>query len=551
MNERLGALSARYWEWQVENDSQASLAAGKPVERLRPVSESEAAADAAFGRSVLGSLADIEVEHLSAEERVTAAMLRHHAQMLVEAEAFFWHEPRLTPYAQPFQWIAPVFTTFAFASAADCERYRGLLDDYRCVIESLAVFADEQQRRGFSMPRPEVAPSAAQLEAYCTPQGRAFLIPAQSRLNALPAGIAQTFRDEAFRAVEERIAPAFAHLRSRLGETYAQTAPEGVGLRQYSGGEAFYAHLIRRNTTLDLASSRIHELGITELERIGERLEEIRGRLGLGGGLAEFYAHLRNEPRFFLANAQEMRDRLDAYAGRAMQRVPEFYGKLPSAPCRVEQLPGERAGAQTFGYYQSPTPDAPFGTYYFNGSHPATTSMLSAGSLMLHELVPGHHLQIALQRENGALPEFRRFSFMSAFCEGYAEYAAELGFEMGMYEDPYDEAGRLMLDAMISTRLVVDTGMNALGWTLDQARRFMASQTLLSDREIASESLRYSCDLPAQALAYKIGQTAILELREEARRRYGRFFDIRAFHDWLLSHGAVTLDALREALVAQ
>jgi uncharacterized protein (DUF885 family) len=160
-------------------------------------------------------------------------------------------------------------------------------------------------------------------------------------------------------------------------------------------------------------------------------------------------------------------------------------------------------------------------------------------------------LQIALQRENGALPEFRRYTFMTAFCEGYAEYAAQLGFEMGMYEDPYDEAGRLMLDAMISTRLVVDTGMNALGWTLDQARRFMASQTLLSDREIASESLRYSCDLPAQSLAYKIGQTAILELREEARRRYGRFFDIRAFHDWLLGHGAVTLDALREALIAQ
>lgn len=551
MNEQLRALCDRYWQWALESDVHAALAAGKPVERLRPISEEIASGDAAFGRTLLADLDRLPAGALSADERISVAMLRHHSQMLVEAAPFYWHEPRVTPYAQPFQWVAPVFTSFRFTSGGDLERYRSLLEDYRNLVESAADFALGQRARGLHMPFPEVGPSRAQIAAHCTPEGRAFLIPAASRLNGLSAQAVQRFSDAAAEAVHGGIAAAFARLLEALGSDYAHDAPQRVGLGQYAGGDAFYAHLIRRSTTLDLPAERIHELGIVELERIGERLETIRERLNFPGDLEAFYAHLRTDRRFFASSAQEMGSRLDAYVERAAARVPEFFGKLPAAAWQVQQLPDALAGAQTFGYYQPPAADLPAGTYYFNGSSPAESSMLCAASLMLHELVPGHHLQIALQQENADLPAFRRYGFTTSFCEGYAEYAAELGFEMGMYAEPYEEAGRLLQDAMISARLVVDTGLNRLGWTLEQARVFMARQTMLSAAEIEKETLRYSCDLPAQALAYKIGETAILEVREAARGRYGRFFDLRAFHDWLLGLGAVTLDALREAVSQQ
>lgn len=544
MNAAIDELGRRFWAYRLDTDVFACLESGTPVSRLRAVTPEERAADAAFARETMGALEAIDAQALEEQDALTAAVLRAAARDTLDAEPFYWHERRLGPYAEPFQWLAPAFTTFGFASRADADRYRSLLEDAANLAGSLADFARGQAVRGLAMPHVEIDAAVAHYCAHATPEASAYFIPSLERLSALPDEAARELRENAERAVRDRILPALQRLTGELDGPYREAAASGAGLGHYKDGEAFYASLIRRNTSLDLTADRIHVTGITELERIGEELERIRERVGFAGDAAAFHAHLRADTRFFAADADEMLAKLESYSQRAAQAVPAFFGALPRAPWQIRPLPDALAKAQTFGYFQPPTAGEPFGTYFFNGSHPETTSLISAAALVLHELVPGHHLQIALQMENETLPPVRRYASNTAFCEGYADYAAQLGFEMGIYADPYEEAGRLMQDAFMSARLVVDTGMNVLGWSLEQARAFMAAQTMLSEKEIETETLRYSCDLPGQALAYKIGELAILQTRDRAKERYGARFDVRAFHDWLLGNGSVPLEAL-------
>ncbi|MFO0452845.1 MAG: DUF885 domain-containing protein, partial [Pseudomonadota bacterium] len=216
----------------------------------------------------------------------------------------------------------------------------------------------------------------------------------------------------------------------------------------------------------------------------------------------------------------------------------------------VRRLDPAAEGSMTFGYYQAPTRAEPTGEYRFNGSRLEERSLMFAAPIIYHELVPGHHFQVALQIENERIPPFRRafgmFFGFNAYTEGWAEYAAELAGEMGLYDDPYDRLGRLMLDAFLSVRLVVDPGMNYFGWSLEQARQYMRDNTFQSETEIRSETLRYSTAIPGQALGYKIGHRVLDELRTAVRTRHGEAFDIRAFHDAVLDGGAMPMTVLQE-----
>ncbi len=224
--------------------------------------------------------------------------------------------------------------------------------------------------------------------------------------------------------------------------------------------------------------------------------------------------------------------------------MDRFFGRKPVAPYGVRRLEPQLEPGQTFGYYQVPTATDPAGYYRYNGSSLSDRSLLNAGALIYHELVPGHHFQINLTYENKGIPQFRRESFDTAFTEGWGDYASHLAGEMGMYADPYDRYGRLSMEMFISVRLVVDTGMNALGWSRDRAIAYMKENLMETDTQIASETLRYSCDIPGQALAYRMGSNRILELREQARTALGPKFDIRAFHDWILGSGSLPMTTL-------
>jgi len=285
---------------------------------------------------------------------------------------------------------------------------------------------------------------------------------------------------------------------------------------------------------------------LREIARIRRELDAVREEIGFRGSLADFRRFLKTDARFFAKTPEEVAARLMSHVRRIEPQVPRFFASTPKAPYGVKRLDPEFEDGTTFGYFQVPTATDPAGTYYFNGSKLDERNLLHAAALIAHELVPGHHFQLGLQNENESLPMIRRVYEETAYGEGWAEYAGWLGTEMGLYDDPYDRAGRLMMDAMLSTRLVVDTGMNALGWPRRDAAELMREHTMLSETEIGTETLRYAVDMPAQALAYKIGSLKMIELRELAQRELGPHFDVRRFHGWIIGSGSLPLPLLEE-----
>jgi uncharacterized protein (DUF885 family) len=287
---------------------------------------------------------------------------------------------------------------------------------------------------------------------------------------------------------------------------------------------------------------------VSEVERLEGELDAVRAAVGFQGSREEFHRYLRTDPRFFEASPEAINARLARHVAKIEPHIDDYFARKPAAKYGVQRLDPSLEGAMTFGYYKQPEPDDPRGLYYFNGSKPGERNLLFGLALMAHELVPGHHFQIARQAENQSLPPLRRETYDTAFVEGWGEYAAALGLDMGIYDDPYDRAGRLMMDMMLSSRLVVDTGMNALGWPRERAMQYLREHSMMSETEIATETLRYSADIPAQALAYKIGSLRMMALRKRAQERLGDRFDIRQFHEWVLANGSMPLQVLEQVV---
>lgn len=545
--ERLDALASRYWKYELATSYAMQMQARMPVRRLRAPTLQAAQEDGRFGASVLRELSSINAERLDHQRWLTYRALQYDAQGLVGDAKYYWYGQQITPYGQQFPYMLPIFSSYRFTSPEDGKEYIALLRDVAQYTRALQTLASGQHDRGIILPGIETGAAVATLSAYAAPAERNPFMVQANRLKALPSADAAALQRDIRAELESGLLPAIHTLIAYLNGPYRAGAPTGVGQSQYPGGRAYYAYMVSRSTTLDLTPQQIHAIGLREVARLNREIDAVRREMGFKGNLAAFRRYLKSDPRFFATSGSEIGDRLEGFVTRAARKIPAYYDHLPRAPYGVAPLPANLAGAQTFGYYDRPTPAIPRGTYRYNGSHPQGTWLPESGAIIMHELIPGHHFQIALQQENTALPPVRRYDMsVTAFVEGYAEYASQLGFDMGMYRDPYDRIGRLMLDMMISCRLVVDTGMNGMGWSLERARQYLRENTIMADNQIATETLRYSTDLPAQALAYKLGELTMLQLREEAKARMGSQFDIRAFHRWLIGSGTMTLSTLRE-----
>jgi uncharacterized protein (DUF885 family) len=368
-----------------------------------------------------------------------------------------------------------------------------------------------------------------------------------SRLEKFYPEGAQAFQGQVLKTLETSVNPALEALAAVLDSPeYRKAAPERVGVGQYPGGQEAYRYLVRLHTSLEATPEEIHQRGLDEVARLNGRLEEIRAKAGFEGDLEAFRQFLKTNSRFFVKTPDEVAERLMASVHRIEPRIKDFFLHTPKAPYGVARLEPELEGSITYGYYRQPAPGRPEGDYMFNGSKLDERSMLPAAALIYHELIPGHHFQISLQLENGGLPGFRKNSYPTAYVEGWAMYSSGLAEEMGGYPDPYDLAGWIAQDLFLSSRLVVDTGMNALGWTREQAIDYMKRNTLESETQIGTETLRYAVDIPAQALAYKMGSGKIRELRARAERELGAKFDLRRFHDTVLGSGAMPMSVLEK-----
>ena len=545
----LDALADKYWQRELQDDYSLRAQIGKPIDTIRAVTLDNAQDDAQFGQSVLDALKQIDASKLDHDRWLTYRTLDYLANNDVAEAKFFWLQQQATPYAGGSQLgeLNNVFSDFTFAGSNDAARYVKLLHEYAALVRSLGALLEGQHQRGIVLPNVETDAAQAVFEGYAQPDSGAGLVPDPARLKSLGAPEAATLRAQASSIVAQEVAPAFQQIVAYLKGAYRIGAPAGVGLHQYPGGDEYYRHLIYNYTTRSIEPEKLHALGLAEVEKLNAKLDGIRRETGFKGDLRAFKHFLATDPQFFVKTTAQFGQRLEVYMHRAEAVVPQYFSKTPKAPYGVEPLPQALAGAQTFGYYDQPTAARPSGRYLYNAWHPERTSALGAGALICHELIPGHHFQIALQQENSALPDVRHYDFSEAgFLEGWGEYASQLCWDMGVYVTPYDRAGRVMQDLMVSTRLVVDTGMNALGWSRERAMQFMRDNLTLSEAQIASESLRYSTDIPGQALAYKTGELTMLQLREHARAELGSSFDIRRFHSWVIDSGSMTLDTLAQ-----
>lgn len=509
--ESLKEIADAYWHHRLETDVELQLKFGLPTRHLPDVSFAHAESEAEFARSILKRLDSLAATQLTEDDRLSLEILRWENQATVDGLPYFWYRFQITPYALRNLGISQVFT---MQKLSDAERSR-LLAEVPRVVDQITEVMRQQRERGIVLPKAEVPYAKRAIEG----------------LNQSVGG-----------------APSLQRLADSISEADASDA---VGLHQYPGGDAAYRFFIRERTTVDLTPDAIHQLGLREVERINSEMQKVRDATGFKGTQAEFNQFLRTDSRFFAKTPDEVGERLTAYLHKIEPHVPRFFSAVPKARYDVQRLNPSMEGGITFGYYQQPTATDPIGHYNYNGSRLNERNLLFAPALIAHELIPGHHFQITRQEENESLPPFRRENFDTAYIEGWGEYAAALGNDMGIYSDPYDRYGRLMMDMMLSVRLVVDTGMNALGWSRERAAAFMRENTLLSETEIATETLRYAVDMPAQALAYKIGSLKMMELRKKAQEQLGPRFDIRQFHEWIIANGSMPLPILERHVAAE
>lgn len=376
--------------------------------------------------------------------------------------------------------------------------------------------------------------------------------PFYDRFRAIPetvdADVADALRGEARAVIADVVVPAYGRFLNFVENEYLPASFPEVGAWQLPDGKTFYANQVADYTTTDLTADEIHEIGLSEVARIRAEMEAIRVELGFDGDLDALFGFMRTDPQFYYQDPQDLLDAYRAFSKRMDPELVKLFGKIPRAPYGVKPIPEISAPDTTTAYYNRPAADGSRpGWYYVNLYRPETRPKYEIPALSLHEAVPGHHFQIALAQELGDLPRFRRYGGFTAFIEGWGLYAESLGEEMGFYDDPYDKLGQLTYEMWRAVRLVVDTGMHHKRWTRQQAIDFFKANAPKSEHDIINEIDRYIA-WPGQALAYKIGELKIKELRARAQDRLGEDFDIRSFHDELLSAGALPLDILERRM---
>jgi len=367
---------------------------------------------------------------------------------------------------------------------------------------------------------------------------------------AVPENERERLREAGRAAIRDAVIPAYRDFLAFMRDEYIPHARATIAAADLPGGRELYAFEVRHFTTLDLTPEAVHAIGLREVERIHGEMLGVMRQVAWKQGLPEFLEFLRSDPRFYARTPEELLKDAAYIAKRMDGKLPSLFKVLPRQPYGVEPVPADIAPKYTGGRYNgAPLDGHRAGTYWVNTFALDTRPLYNLEALTFHEAVPGHHLQIALQKELGGLPDFRRFVYVDAFGEGWGLYSEWLGLEAGFYQDPYSNFGRLSYEMWRACRLVVDTGIHAMGWSRQRAIDFLAANTALSHHEIETEIDRYIA-WPGQALAYKMGEMKIKELRHAAEAALGQRFDVRDFHDAVLRNGTVTLPILERQVRA-
>lgn len=542
----------RHWQWVLEQYPERRLEYGdrsgnalwtdRSLEAFRSRYEDE-------GRFI-SELERIEPATLSADGRINRAMLLRQLRSNRSEFEDGLHLIALDMRSGPQHWHSMV----EYLPMESEQDLRDWLTRLRALPEQLAHYQallSEGLDKGRTQAQIVMSRVPAQIrtlldgDASDSPFFRAFVALPEH----LEASQQDAFQAEACRVITEEINPAFAELLAFLEDRYLPVARK-PGIGSLPGGKQVYARLAQHFTTTNMTPDEIHEIGLREVARIRGEMEAVIAEVGFEGDITEFNTFLRTDPQFYYDSPEALLEGYQAVSKRLDPGLVKLFGKLPRAPYGVRPIPDEEAPDTTTAYYMRPAIDGSRpGWYYVNLYQPEVRPKFEMEVLSVHESVPGHHLQIALAQELTGLPEFRRNGGFTAFIEGWGLYSERLGYDMGLYTDPYSRYGQLVYDMWRAVRLVVDTGMHYFGWDRQHAIDYFLSNAAKTEADIINEIDRY-IGWPGQALAYKIGQLKMLELRGEAEVALGDQFDIRAFHDEMLGAGALPLDVLEERMDA-
>jgi uncharacterized protein (DUF885 family) len=546
-------LLDEHWEWQMATHPLWASSMGDrrfntewPDRRLDAIERHQK-----DRRDFLRRLYAIDREMLSTDDQLNYEMFRRQLQDEVDAFQFNDH---LMPFSHFGGIQNPENQTnqLPLDTIEDFEDWISRIEKLDEVIDQEMKLAEEGRKRSVMPPKILMQRILDQLAlqivefAHDSP----LFVAIDEMPDTFAAADRERLRARATDALEDQVLPAYKKLERYFNQKYLPAARDSIGLSAAPNGSAWYGHLTRSYTTTRMTPDDIHRLGLEEVNRIRGEMMDVIKEVSFDGSFKEFLEFLRTDPQFYYDTPEELYEAYLATSKRIDPELVNLFGKLPSMPYGVKPIPDSIAPDVTTAYYTGPAADGSrAGIYWVNLYRPEVRPKYEIEVLSVHEAMPGHHLQIALQQELIELPMFRRFMWFTAFVEGWGLYSERLGYELGLYKDPYSRFGQLTYDMWRAVRLVVDTGMHHKGWTRQQAIDFFKDNAAKAEHDIVNEIDRY-IGIPGQALAYKIGQLKISTLREQAEIELGDEFDIKAFHDELLGAGALPLDLLEQRMDA-
>ena len=502
-----------------------------------------------FETGTLERLLAIDRDALDAERQTSYDVLRFRLETSIAGERFPDHLAPMNQFssaAASFIRLGSGSGTHPFDTVRNYEEFLGRVDGFVVYVDQAIANMRDGIGQGVTQPRILMEKFLPQLESQLVERAEdsGFYAPVTNMPESFPAADRERIAASYRAAIEDRILPAFRRLHGFVADEYVGAARESVGLLDLPDGKAWYAHKVRSYTTTDMGPDEIHQVGLDEIARIHDEIRGVIAAIGFEGDLAEFFEYVYSDPEYFFDEREALIAAYRDMSADIQARVPALFTTFPKTPFEVRPVEPFREQTASKGSYQRGSPDGSRpGIFYANTYKVETRPKWDMKSLFLHEAIPGHHFQLSLMQENGALPDLRRYTSFTAYTEGWGLYAEHLGRELGAYENPMDLFGALNAELWRSIRLVSDTGIHAKGWTRQQVLDFMHANAAVSESRAVQEAERFMA-YPGQALAYKTGQLKMLQIRRDVQRRLGDRFDVRAFHAELLDGGALPLKLL-------
>jgi uncharacterized protein (DUF885 family) len=545
---RLHQLFADEWESRMRENPLFATQCGdhRYNDRLPTVSEKDSQRRLTQARVFLKRLQEIDRDALTSGEQLDYDIFEREVRDRIAEYEFGTYWMPVSKASGLHRSFPDLPNIVPLSTVEDYENYVARLNGFEAFARVHVELMRAGMSKGYIPPRVvlEGIEDAIQAHIVQDPTASVLFKPLERFPESVVEADRRSITQAGCGAIMDSVVPGYQALLQFMLDEYIPAGREDIAASSLPDGRAFYEHRVRKNTTLDLTPQQVHDIGVDEVRRIRGEMEETIRRVGFQGSFREFVEFLRTDERFYVDTPDALMKEVALIMKKMDGELPRLFKTLPRTPYGLRQIPDFIAPKTTTAYYFLPAGDGTTaGFYYVNTYDLKSRPLYEYEALSLHEAVPGHHLQLALQMELKDIPDFRRFGGITAFIEGWALYAERLGLEVGFYQDRYSDFGRLTFEMWRATRLAVDTGMHYLGWMRQRAIDYMAENTALSLLNITNEVDRYIA-WPGQAIAYKIGEIKIRELRALAEEKLGPEFDIREFHDVVLESGGIPLDVL-------